>query len=90
MNEQSLILTEILAREAAKDKNGIVDMFSYIGLCALDIICGNKWNESNSIKQFQSLMKFFLFNQETAMGKNLNAQNDHESQYVKTIARWAI
>ena len=40
MNEQSLILADLVGRESAKNENGTVDIYSFIGLCALDIICG--------------------------------------------------
>ena len=41
MNEQAQILVEILSDLSKKQKE--IDIFKRLGLCALDIICGNNF-----------------------------------------------
>ncbi|RXN25510.1 toll-like receptor 3 [Labeo rohita] len=60
MNEQAEVLIEKLEKQAGK---GPFNCFSYITLCALDIIC------------------------ETAMGKKVYAQSNHDSEYVRSVYR---
>ncbi|XP_061440380.1 cytochrome P450 4V2 [Rhineura floridana] len=60
MNEQASILVQKLEKHVDKET---FDCFSYITLCALDIIC------------------------ETAMGKNIGAQDHKDSEYVRAVYR---
>ena len=83
MNEKSEILIEELNRISdANNKNAInVNIFKYIGLCALDIICGNifAFNLKNYFKT-----KYFS-KIETAMGQSINALKEKDSEYIRAV-----
>lgn len=55
-----------------------IDVFPYVSLYALDVICGNL-----SIFFSKSLINFFYI--ESAMGYELNSQIDGESEYANTV-----
>ncbi|XP_046655352.1 cytochrome P450 4c3-like [Daphnia pulicaria] len=56
-NEQSVVLVQRLNEKVGQD----FDVFPYITLCTLDVIC------------------------ETAMGRNVDAQSNKDSEYVKAV-----
>lgn len=84
MNEQSEILIEVLTKLHKENKQ--IDIFHRIGLCALDIICGNHSLGSQlEMKDSSVLIVFWGMISETAMGQNVDAQRQDESEYVKAV-----
>lgn len=77
-NEQSKILVEKLSKEVGQD----FDIFPFITLCTLDVICG---------KAVVSLANEIGFEPvcftETAMGRHVNAQSKSDSDYVRAVYR---
>ena len=81
MNEQAQILVDELAKlEKTKQE---INIFKHIGLCALDIICGTYLALLNT--KLYIFIYFLLLLQETAMGHNVNAQIEKDSDYIKAV-----
>ncbi|KTF92719.1 hypothetical protein cypCar_00024555 [Cyprinus carpio] len=86
MNEQAEVLIEKLEKQAGK---GPFNCFNYITLCALDIICVRV---AMQISLFEDVDKYQNSKQncyisETAMGKKIYAQSNHDSEYVRSVYR---
>lgn len=84
-NEQSSILVDKLNQQI--EKKNEFDVFSFITLATLDVICG----QFSHLTNFPLFVKRIYLNYknpnfaETAMGRNVNAQNESESDYVKAV-----
>ena len=62
MNEQSEILIDLLIDSSSKKQN--VDLYRRIGLCSLDIICGNNFFKVkiNYIGLKCTVKRYFILN----------------------------
>jgi hypothetical protein len=78
--EQSEVLVQKMGKEL---HNSGFNIFPYVTLCALDIICGKQILVSSALNRFET-HALSLFS-ETAMGIYLGAQDNKNSVYVKAI-----
>ena len=77
MNEHGDIFVNKLKNLNGKE----IDVFPYISLYALDVICGKCFY----ILSTSSII--FLIFKESAMGYELNSQTNGESEYAKTVKK---
>lgn len=90
--EQSDVLVSKLSKEV--DKEDGFNLFSYVTLATLDIICGmfllNLIRKRvifigfGNVKWLLVFLNFF-FLLETAMGQSIDAQSNGDSEYVKAV-----
>jgi cytochrome P450 family 4 len=79
-NRKSDILVEKLAGRADLDEE--FDIYAYITLFALDVISGICYLE---VERSSIESQTFVFLLETAMGTEINAQTNTESEYVRAV-----
>ena len=86
-NEQSVVLVQRLNEKVGQD----FDVFPYITLCTLDVICGNEIAQIFlvvlviGLATLTGLFDACQFYSETAMGRNVDAQSNKDSEYVKAV-----
>ena len=74
MNEQAEIMTDILTKLAYK--GGDIDIFNRIGLCTLDIICGNI--DSNRRKSVKTRKMYSIFSFRNSNGSKYKCSKKYK------------
>lgn len=77
-NSQSEIMLSKLDKESTK---GSFDIYPFVALCTLDIICGK--TSETCLRIWKRCYGILIL--ETAMGTSVNAQNNSDSEYVKCV-----